>query len=251
MKFRIIPILLFKNGSLVKSIGFENHRIVGDVTSSIRVFSKRQADEMIIYDLDARERGEYNSNLIKYAVENCNMPLTMGGGIRRLDDASKLIDGGSDKVSVSSLIYEDIKVVLEIAKKYGAQAVVATIDYKLINGRRYLFSNNGQIKQKEMDISNLIHHLEENGVGEIIFNSIDRDGTMNGFDKELIESVDTSFKIPLIISGGCNSSKDMHHAEKKGFSGAAAGSIFYWKGDSIISLKSELLAAGSNVRAVV
>ncbi|MAS82667.1 MAG: imidazole glycerol phosphate synthase subunit HisF [Legionellales bacterium] len=251
MKFRIIPVLLFKNGSLVKSVGFDNHRIVGDVTSSIRVFSKRQADEMIIYDLDARKKGEFNSNLIKYSVQNCNMPLTMGGGINTLADASRLIDEGCDKISVSTLIHENKNVVLNIAKKYGSQAIVATIDYRTINKKHYVFSHNGKICHGETNIGKLIKLLTEIGVGEVILSSIDRDGSMTGYDKKVIDNYGNCSKLPLIISGGCQSSSDMFFSEKRGFSGAAAGSIFYWKGDSIMSLKSELRSMGSNVRAVV
>ena len=102
-----------------------------------------------------------------------------------------------------------------------------------------------------MDLYKFIKKLIEHGVGEIIFNSIERDGTMTGYDKSLIELVCNSFNLPFIISGGCQSSEDMHFAEQKGFSGAAAGSIFYWQGDSIISLKTDLLKMGSNVRSVV
>lgn len=251
MKFRIIPVLLYKNGSLVKSVGFKNHRIVGDVTSSIRVFSKRQADEMIVYDLDANERGKFNSNLIKYAVENCNMPLTMGGGIKTVDDASRLIDSGCDKISVSSLISQNINNIYEIARKFGAQAVVASVDYRVIDGIRYIYSNNGENAHGEINLKILIKNLVDHGVGEIIFNSIDRDGTMSGFDKALINDLDNSYKVPIVISGGCDSSNDMHYAEQKNISAAAAGSIFYWKGDSIISLKKELLKMGSNVREVI
>ena len=251
MKFRIIPVLLYKYGSLVKSVGFKNHRIVGDNTSSIRVFSKRQADEMIVYDLDARKNGEFNSVLIKYAVQNCNMPLTMGGGIQSVDDASRLIDNGCDKISVSSLVSSDISKVYDIARKFGAQAVVATIDYRVVDGVRYIYSNNGEKCHGIINLENLITTLVNNGVGEIIFNSIDRDGTMTGFDRELIDDLNQSYKVPIVISGGCESSDDMHYAEQKNISAAAAGSIFYWKGDSIISLKKELLKKGSNVREVI
>jgi imidazole glycerol-phosphate synthase subunit HisF len=224
---------------------------VGDITSSIRVFSKRQADEMIIYDLDARQRGRFNSNLIKYAVANCNMPLTMGGGIRTVEDASVLIDGGCDKISVSSLLYENMKVVSNIARKYGAQAVVATLDYRSVDNKRCFFSNNGEVSEGDMDLHKVVKKLIEHGVGEIVFNSIDRDGTMTGFDKALIDSLVGAFKLPFVISGGCKSSDDMHYAEQRGISGAAAGSIFHWKGDSIISLKKELLEMGSNVRIIL
>ena len=251
MKFRIIPMLLYKNGSLVTSIGFKDHRIVGDLTSSVRVFSKRQGDEMIIYDLDARQRGEPNYNLLKYAVENCNMPLTMGGGIRSVDDASVLLDGGCDKISVSSLLYENLNIVSDIANKYGSQAVVASLDYVCTDYGRCFYSNNGQVSEGHLDINKFVQKLVDYGVGEITLNSIDRDGTMTGFDKNLIVSLGCNFKLPLIIAGGCQSADDIFFAEQHGFSGAAAGSIFYWKGDSISSLKSELLTMGSNVRAII
>ena len=251
MKFRIIPILLFKNSSLVKSVRFEDHRIVGDVSSSVRVFTKRQADEMIIYDLDAKKKGEFNTNLIRTAVETCNMPLTMGGGIDGVEDASRLIDQGCDKISVCSLLYEKPKSVIEIAKKYGTQAVVATVDYRSVEDTRYLYSDNGQVSRGEMILDQLFDRLIDMGVGEVIFNSIDRDGTMSGYDEELIKNSSHLSKLPLIVSGGCHLAEDMYLADQSGFSGAAAGSIFYWKGDSIISLKNELMKMGSNVRAVI
>lgn len=252
-KFRIIPSLLFKDHSVVKGINFENHRAVGDLTSTINVFSNRQADEMIIHDINAYSNKKLSESLIHSAVKNCNMPLTLGGGIRKIDEAKYLFDNGSDKISVNTLIYENHKIIEELSKIYGSQSIVASIDlkYDKIKSEYYIFTNNGKKKIKKFIPDIEISFLKSIGIGEIIFTSIDKEGTLSGIDRKLVQILSDLTEIPCIIAGGCNSWQDIKFCYEHNLSGIAASSIFFWEGESTISLKKNLILNQVNVREVI
>ena len=160
LKVRIIPLLLLKGNSLVKSVCFSDHRVVGDSISTIKVFSKRFADEMIILDLDARERNSINTDLLKRISPECNMPLTFGGGINSLEKADQAFYSGADKITINSAFFEKPEVISDIVNKYGSQAVVLSLDVKKIHHEYELFYKNA--KQKLRDKNKALKNENEN-----------------------------------------------------------------------------------------
>ena len=239
-KFRLIPSVLYREGSVVKSVNFDNFRVVGDLPSTMRVFSRRQADELIICDLDASLSRKINWDMVATCVENSNMPLTYAGGVENSDTALKLIATGFDKICVNSIIYEDPNSVYEIAKSIGSSSTMASIDIVRDKSNVFIYSNCGSKFIRELDIYSEIKFLENIGVGEVTINCIDRDGVMNGYDFFGIEFDEFLVKLPILISGGCSGSSCVKAAFERGFDGAVMSSIFLWKGDSIPSLKREL-----------
>ncbi len=239
LKKRIIPILLIKNGSIVKTTQFKNPRVVGDIKSTVQIFKNRLADELCIIDLDASKYKKINFQLIDDIARISNMPLTVAGNINSLEVAQKLFDCGIDKLMIRSLFHQNIKIVEKIANKFGDQAIISCIDYigykktaKCVYG-----INNDKISFK---LEDFIKNIDNLGVGEILLNSVDKDGLMSGYDLSTYNYVKSMTKKPIILSGGCGSLNDALRAFKSGASAIAAGSLFYWVGESIISLKNYL-----------
>ena len=239
-KFRIIPSVLYKNGSVVKSLQFSNHRIVGDLPSTMRVFSRRQADELIIFDLDASETKAIDWEMVDTCVENCNMPLTYGGGVDNFDVAQELIARGFDKISINSALFEKPDEVTKIAKRIGSSSLVAVVDIVKINDNIQLRKNMGQQIVEDVKWENFGNYASDLGVGEIVINSIDNDGQMGGYDFSQLSELTNNTQLPTLISGGCSGASCIKNAYFNGFDGAVMSSIFLWKGDSIPSLKQEL-----------
>lgn len=239
-KFRLIPSVLYKENSVVKSVQYANHRVVGDLSSTMRVFSRRQADELIIYDLDASRKLAINWEMIEVCVSNSNMPLTYGGGVAETQTALKLIESGFDKISLNSALYENPNTVYEIAKNIGSSSTVASIDLKRNGSDVYICKNRGTEMLRKFDLGSEVNFLENIGVGEIIVNCIDNDGLMGGYDFANLDVRAINHQIPMLISGGCSGSDCIRKAFDHGFDGAVMSSIFLWKGDSVPSLKSEL-----------
>lgn len=250
-KFRIIPAITFNSVSVVKSIGFKQPRIVGDLPSVIRVFSRRQADELILLNVNQQKQNENRESMMEAVVKNANMPLTVGGGVNSLDDASFFIQNGADKISVNSLLYSDKEVVTKIIEKFGTQVLVAYVDFRYSNGIFKFFSNFGNRLENVPDVNTHIRNLIDIGVGEIVLNDMEREGTLLGLNLDAINAINTAVKVPLIYSGGLKSARDFQELFKRGFSGGSAGSLFFWQGDSTISLKKQLLALDVNVRTVL
>lgn len=249
LKVRIIPILLLKGNSLVKSVNFKNHRIVGDAISAVKVFSRRFADEMIILDLDANQKDAINIDLLKRISTECNMPLTYGGGINSIEKADQAFYCGADKITINSSFFNTPNLVEKVALKYGSQAVVVSIDVKKENGEYVVYHSNGTIKS-ELSLHKAIKLAHEMGAGEFLVNDIDNDGMMNGFDIELIKYVRNLVKLPLIIAGGCSSIDDFKMGFDQGVDAVAAASIFHWIGESIISIKQSLDKQDIKVRMI-
>lgn len=245
-----MPLLLLQKNSLVKSVQFSNHRIVGDAVSTIKLFSRRYADEMLILDIDSKTRGEPNFELLKRISPECNMPLTFGGGINTFSKASEAFKCGADKIAVNSLFYENRSAVSDLVDKYGGQSIVLSLDVKKSKNGYSLYCSNGSISWAEEDLQSALKIANELGVGEILVNSIDNDGVMGGFDNELVSLARNSTDLPLIIAGGCSSKEDCLEAFNIGVDAIAAGSIFHWIGESIVSLKQYLDRNGIEVRMV-
>ena len=250
LKVRIIPILLLKGSSLVKSVGFRDHRVVGDAMSSIKVFSRRFADEMIILDLDAAERGSINSDLLSRASGFCNMPLSFGGGVDSLEKADLLFQSGADKIVVNSVYFKDPNVVGEIIEKYGSQSVILSLDVRLSNSTYFVHYDNGEKKLDSVDLFEVMIAAQRLGVGEFLVNDILRDGAMEGLDLKLVEGARKVSDIPLLVAGGCESKVDFKRAFDLNVDGVCAGSIFHWIGESIIGIKKFLNDNSIKVRNI-
>jgi len=247
LKTRIIPILLLKGSSVVKTINFENSRVVGDAVTNVKVFSTRMADEMVIVDIEANQFGRINFPLIKRLASQCVMPITIGGGVSSLEDAEQLFRSGADKVLINSHFYINPLLLSQIAKIYGNQSVVFSLDVKRINGNYIAVKNSGTELTEYSAIDAAVLAVEK-GAGEIILNSIDNDGLMKGYDLELISSIASSVNVPVVAAGGCGSKEDCVLAIKSGASAVSAGSVFHWVGESIISLKEFMQSKGIEVR---
>ena len=247
LKTRIIPILLLKGNSVVKTVQFQEPRIVGDAITNVKVFSNRMADEMVIVDIEATDKGRINDALIRRLAKQCVMPLAVGGGVRTLDDAEQLFRSGADKVVVNSAFYHTPDVLTKIAGKYGKQAVVFSLDVKHTKAGMMAASNSAN-QVHEIKAVDAAQKAVKFGAGEIIFNSVDRDGTMEGFDLNVVQEISKAVDVPVIAAGGCGSKDDCVAAIRFGASAIAAGSIFYWIGESIITLKEYMSHEGIEVR---
>ena len=249
IRTRIIPILLLSGNSVVKTIKFKEPRMVGDAITNVKVFSSRMADEMVIVDTEATEKGRINYNLIKSLAKSCVMPLSIGGGVRSIEDADKLFRSGADKIVINSEFYSNPALLTQISDKYGVQSVVFSLDVKKIDGKYSSLSHSGS-RVRDTSALDAAKRATQAGAGEIIVNSIDLDGTMEGYDLELIELIADNVEVPVVAAGGCGGKEDCVSAVKTGASAVAAGSVFYWIGESIITIKEHMNTNGIHVRII-
>jgi len=230
---RIIPCLLVHNGGLIKTVQFKNPKYVGDPINAVKIFNEKEVDELMVLDIDASTNGkEPNYALIENLAFECRMPLCYGGGIKTVQQASRIFSLGVEKIAISSLALEDLGIVADIAHEVGRQSVVVVLDVKEDNkGPVYtVYKKNGTINTY-IDPIGFCKKLEDIGVGEIVINSIDRDGTMAGYDMSLIHQVRDVVSIPLTALGGASSLDDIGQLiHEYGIIGAAAGSLFVFKG---------------------
>lgn len=260
IKRRLIPVLYIKNGLIVRSEGFSYHHNIGNVVAEAGRYNSWNVDELIYIDISREKnydlrRDDYNVNaydsigtIIKEISKVCFMPLTFGGGIRTLDDVSFRIQNGADKVTLNTGAFENPKLITQVAEKYGSQAVVISIDYKIINGQPTVFTNFGQ-KNTGKSIYNWVKECENLGTGEVFLNSIDRDGMANGYDIKTINQVIASTKLPVIACGGAGSPEDFAElAKKTNVSAIAAGNIFHFTELSYPRAKILLKKEGLNFR---
>jgi len=220
---------------LVKTINFSEHKYVGDPINAVRIFNEKEADELIVLDIDATvKQVEPNFRLISKLASECQMPLCYGGGVKNLDQAMRLVDMGVEKVALSSAAIENPTLLTQISESAGKQSVVAVIDVikqSRLMGSRYKVCSHNATKQYSLELLTLISSLQEAGAGEILINSVDFDGKMQGYDLDLAESVSSVVNTPLTIMGGAGTLKDMNELISKiGIVGAAAGSLFVFRG---------------------
>jgi cyclase len=247
LKKRIIPILLLKGNAVIKTVRFDEPRMVGDAITNVKVFSTRKADEMVIVDIEASQRKSINFTLFKRLSAQCVMPLTLGGGIRSLEDADKFFKVGADKVVVNSEFYQNPDLFTQISEKYGRQALVFSLDVIKIDDKYFPVSNRKSIKH-DFDVVEIAKKAQQYGAGEIILNSVNNDGVMQGYDTKLCDLVAQSVDVPVILAGGCGSKEDCVDAIEHHASALAAGSIFYWVGESILTIKEYMHKKGIEVR---
>lgn len=229
---RVIPVLLIKDGGLVKSIKFKNHKYVGDPINAVKIFNEKEVDEIIILDIDATKKNRYpNLEFIKEIAGEAFMPLAYGGGITSIDQVRDILYQGVEKVIFNKSALTNESLIKETVKRFGSSTTIVSIDVKKnFLGKEKVYSDCGR-KNTNRDIIEYAQYLEKIGVGELFLNSIDRDGTYLGYDIKLIQAVTNAVKIPVIACGGAKDEDDLVEAiNKGGASASAAGSLFVYKG---------------------
>lgn len=251
LKVRVIPTLLWKQFGLVKGVGFDSWRRVGPVLPAIKVYNQREVDELILVDIVAHQtEDELDFESIEEFSQDCFVPLTVGGGIKKIEQVQKLLRAGADKVCINTAAYTFPDLVSEIAKRHGSQCIVASIDVRqdLIGGGWQCFSHSGKTPTGR-NVTAWAHEIEDRGAGEILITSIERDGTFQGYDLALIEAVVHAVKIPVIAAGGAGNYQHMVDAVKQaGASAVAAASIFHFTEQTPAGAKAAMQAAGISVR---
>ena len=249
LKVRVIPTLLWKDFGLVKGVSFDSWRRVGPVLPAIKVYNSREVDELILVDIMASRKGHSpDQDSLNDFADECFVPLTVGGGITSLSQIVSLLHSGADKISLNSALFDNPNLVNEAAYQFGVQCIVASIDVHRLDDRFICLSHSGtRISQCEPVA--WAKELADRGAGEILLTSIDRDGTMQGYDLQLIEMVASAINIPVIASGGAGNYQHMIDAVKQaGASAVAAASIFHFTEQTPSGAKSAMSAAGIPVR---
>ena len=228
---RIIPVLLLKDGGLYKTVRFAKDNYVGDPINTVKIFNEKEADELVLLDYHAsRDKRAPDFRKIAEIAGEAFMPMAYGGGIDSLETARKVFDGGFEKVVLNSVLPNNLSILREIGNIYGAQSVVAGIDVKRnFFGKQKVYSVSGT-RKTDLDPVEWARTLEEAGAGEIFLNSIDRDGTWEGYDIPLIKAVSAAVRIPVVACGGAGSMADFEKAVREGGASAvAAGSLFVYQ----------------------
>ena len=249
IKIRIIPCLDVDNGRVVKGINFVNLIDAGDPVKQAKFYSDNGADEITFLDITAtHERREAMVDIIERTANECLVPLTVGGGIRNIDDMKMFLSVGADKVSVNSSAIKDPKIITQGALKFGNQCIVVAIDAKKKGNSWEVYVNGGRISTG-IDAIQWAKKVEKLGAGEILLTSMDRDGTKSGFDLNLTKEVSSSVSIPVIASGGIGEINHFVDGVKKGGASALlAASVFHFGEFSISEVKKHLISQGIDVR---
>jgi cyclase len=230
---RIIPCLLVKNNGLVKTVGFDNPKYVGDPLNAVRIFNEKEVDELMVVDIDATTLNrEPNYKMIASLAAECRMPLCYGGGVTTPEQVQRIISLGVEKVALSAAAVANPALISKAAQWVGNQSVVVVMDVKKVGLlRRYeIFTHNGT-KGTGLDPVTWSKQVEELGAGEVVLNSIDQDGVMKGYDLTLVERVRQAITLPMTVLGGGGSLDDLEVLVRRfGIIGASAGSLFVFKG---------------------
>jgi len=249
-KIRIIPILLYKDFGLVKGVQFDSWRRVGSAMQAIKVYNLREVDELIFLDITATiQRRHPDFEIVDELADECFVPFTVGGGISDIDDVRNLLAVGADKVVINTAFIENPDIVHKAAQKFGSQCVVVSIDARRKhNGLYEVYTHSGTVNTGIDPVSAAIK-AEKLGAGEIIITSIDRDGTMMGYDIDLVSQVSEVVSIPVIASGGAGNYEHMAQVlAEGGVSAVAASSIFHFTHQTPLEAKHFLKTKGFNVR---
>jgi len=250
LKVRIMPTLLYKDVGLVKGIGFDSWRRIGAAMQAVKVYNLRQVDELVLLDIRATLDGRGpDLAMVDELADECFMPLTVGGGVRTVDDVQALLQVGADKVSLNTMAIQNPSLVRDVADRFGSQCVVVSIDARrLDDGTHRVFTRAGT-EDTGLDPVAVAQGAERQGAGELLVTSIDRDGTMGGYDIELIRAVAEAVRIPVIASGGAGTYQDLAEGLSVGHASAvAAASMFHFTERTPLEAKRYLGEQGFAIR---
>ena len=249
LKNRIIPCLDVKNGRIVKGINFVDLKDAGDPVEQAKIYSDGGADEICFLDITAsNENRSTIYEVVKKTSEKCFVPLTVGGGVRSIEDINKLLNCGADKVSINTAAVQNPKIVMESSLKFGSQCIVVAIDAKKEANSWKIFTHGGRNKT-DIDAIKFAKQMEEYGAGELLVTSMDRDGTQKGYDIDLMQKISETVNIPVVASGGVGNLDHLAEGITKGKANAVlAASIFHYGKYSIKEAKEYLDSKGIPVR---
>ena len=249
LKNRIIPCLDVKNGRVVKGINFVDLKDAGDPVEQAKIYSDGGADEICFLDITAsNENRNTIYDVVKATSKKCFVPLTVGGGVRSVNDINMLLNCGADKVSINTAAVQNPKVVIESSKKFGSQCIVVAIDAKRKDEKWEIFTHGGR-NETGIDAIEFAEQMEKNGAGELLVTSMDRDGTQIGYDIELMSKISSKVNIPIIASGGVGNLDHLVDGIKLGNASAVlAASIFHYGKYSVLEAKQYLESKGIPVR---
>ena len=250
LKNRIIPCLDVKNGRVVKGINFVDLKDAGDPVEQAKIYSDGGADEICFLDITAsHENRNIILEVVRKTTKKCFVPLTVGGGVRSIEDISNLLLAGADKVSINTAAAINENLIEEAAEKFGAQCIVVAVDAKKVNNDKWEVFTHGGRKATGKDVLNFVTKMESLGAGEILLTSMDRDGTKKGYDLDLTKKVSNLVNIPVIASGGVGNLEHLYQGFKLGNASAVlAASIFHYGKYSVKQVKEYLDSKGIPVR---
>lgn len=249
LKNRIIPCLDVKNGRVVKGVNFENLVDAGDPVAQSKFYYEEGADELCFLDIAATsENRGVMLEMVKKVAKVCFIPFTVGGGIKEVEDFSNLLKSGADKVSVNSAAIKNPKLISDAANKFGAQCVVIAIDAKKTSENKYEIFTHGGAKNTGIDAIKWAKEAQNLGAGEILLTSMDRDGTKQGYDLDLLKAISSSVTIPVIASGGVGNLEHLYQGFNNGASAVLAASIFHFKLHTIKEAKDFLIKNNVGIR---
>lgn len=229
MPVRVIPVLLIQNGKLVKSFQFNDFQYVGDPINACKVFNEKEIDELIVLDISASQTGIIPYDLLEEIASECFMPVTYGGGISKLSQIQTITSLGIERVSINSFGVENTHFFSRAVNKFGSSTIVASVDVKKQGNTYSVYTQNGNYKSfRSLEL--LLQTLNDFEVGEILIQSIDKDGTLQGYDFELLQFALKHSNTPITICGGAHSIADFQQAKNLGASGLAAGANFVFYG---------------------
>ena len=246
---RIIPCLDIKNGRTVKGVNFVDLRDAGDPVELAEAYSRSGADELVFLDISAtEEKRKTLADLVRRVAATVNIPFTVGGGISSIEDVDILLQNGADKVAINSSAVKNPQLINELAAKFGKQCIVVAIDAKMVKGKWLVHLVGGKVPTT-IDLFDWAREVEERGAGEILFTSMDNDGTKKGFANEALAKLSTELSIPIIASGGAGKIEHFCDAFTEGKADAAlAASVFHFKEIEIKDLKQNMKERNIEVR---
>lgn len=228
---RVIPTLLLKDKGLVKTVKFSKPTYIGDPINAVKIFNEMEADELVFLDVSATNENRTPSfDLIKQIGDEAFMPFAVGGGIKNIADIKKIISAGAEKIVINSAAFYNKNLIDEAASVIGSQSIIVSIDVKKNFFGKYEVYVNGGKKNTSISPEKYAEEFAKKGAGEILLNSIDKDGTMSGYDLTLIKSVSSAVDIPVVACGGAGKKEDFTAAINFGASAVAAGSMFVYYG---------------------